>query len=166
MVGLALRYFRLISACSSSAPPAPTPPPITPLPAQVRHQISLPAQAGWVKTAISLTAGQLVAIRAQGAVILIDGGGPIAPAGTAEGCTKARAEAQAGMRFTLDCLLDQAPYGALIGRIGDTGAPFVIGAAAQLIAPASGELELAVNDCCALDDNQSTFTVLVKVYGR
>lgn len=56
------------------------------------------------------------------------------------------------------CLVEGAPYGALVGRIGTT--TFVIGDASSFVAPASGELELAVNDAAEwLFDNSGGYTV-------
>lgn len=59
------------------------------------------------------------------------------------------------------CALDDAPYGALIGRVGPSGAPFLIGGASSFIPPDSGRLYLVVNDNLGFySDNLAGFTVL------
>jgi hypothetical protein len=61
----------------------------------------------------------------------------------------------------LPCNLDGAPYGALIGQVG--GSAFLIGDAGSFIAPASGELQLGVNDDLIYHyDNLAGFTVQFK----
>jgi hypothetical protein len=57
--------------------------------------------------------------------------------------------------------LDDAPYGALIGRVGPAGQPFLIGDASSFTSPASDNLYLAVNDNLRFyNDNLSGFTVI------
>jgi hypothetical protein len=58
------------------------------------------------------------------------------------------------------CGLDDAPYGALIGRVGPSGEPFLIGGASSFIAPATGNLFLIVNDNLGFySDNGKGFTI-------
>ncbi len=57
--------------------------------------------------------------------------------------------------------LENAPVGALIGRVGLRGQPFLIGAGENgIVMPASGRLFLAVNDD-GHDDNSGAFRVAV-----
>ncbi len=57
--------------------------------------------------------------------------------------------------------LETAPVGALIGKVGPRGRPFLIGAGGHDTAiPASGRLYLGVNDD-GLDDNSGAFRVVV-----
>ncbi len=61
------------------------------------------------------------------------------------------------------CALDDAPYGALVGRVGVDGTAFLIGDAQHFQAPATGDLFLAVNDNLAYyDDNRGGFTIIVR----
>jgi len=60
------------------------------------------------------------------------------------------------------CALDDAPYGALVGRVGPSGDPFLIGGASSFASPASGYLYLVVNDNLGFySDNLAGFTVLL-----
>ena len=62
------------------------------------------------------------------------------------------------------CLVESAPYGALVGRIGTR--TFVIGGASSFTAPATGALELAVNDAAEwLFDNSGGYTVALSEEG-
>ncbi|UZD95596.1 GMC family oxidoreductase [Pseudomonas corrugata] len=64
--------------------------------------------------------------------------------------------------------LSGAAEGALIGRVGDSGTPFLIGDLAQIPAGQSGELQLCINDDlmgrygAGLSDNQGALTVGVE----
>ncbi|AOE63235.1 GMC family oxidoreductase [Pseudomonas corrugata] len=64
--------------------------------------------------------------------------------------------------------LPGAAEGALIGRVGDSGTPFLIGDLAQIPAGQSGELQLCINDDlmgrygAGLSDNQGALTVGVE----
>lgn len=129
-------------------------------PAPRTQLLTVPADAGWVETGANIELGDRLVIAAEGTVVLIDGGGPITPVGGSIRCDRDEAEARSGMTFALECLLDSAPFGALIGRIGD-GSPFLVGSAADVTADRGGPLLLAVNDCCSLEDNSGALTVQV-----
>ena len=64
--------------------------------------------------------------------------------------------------------LPGANEGALIGRIGSNGAPFLIGAQGQLPHGQKGELQLCINDDldgrygAGLSDNQGSLSVEVR----
>jgi hypothetical protein len=58
----------------------------------------------------------------------------------------------------------QAPCLALIGKIGPNGAPFFVGSTLNLVAPASGELFLGVNDW-NLSDNAGGWVAMVSQPG-
>jgi hypothetical protein len=61
------------------------------------------------------------------------------------------------------CALFNAPFGALIGKIGAGGSWFLIGDSGSFITPSSGRLYLAVNDFIGTyGDNLGGFTVLFK----
>jgi hypothetical protein len=59
------------------------------------------------------------------------------------------------------CALDDAPYGALVGRVDPSGEPFLIGDASSFTSPATGTLYLTANDNLgSYWDNLAGFTVL------
>jgi hypothetical protein len=61
------------------------------------------------------------------------------------------------------CALYNAPFGALIGKIGAGGSWFLIGDSGSFVAGSSGQLYLAVNDFVGeYGDNLGGFTVLFK----
>lgn len=67
--------------------------------------------------------------------------------------------------------LPGASEGALIGRVGSAGTPFLIGDLAQIPAGQQGELQLCINDDLdgrygvGLKDNQGALTVRVEFGG-
>ena len=103
-------------------------------------QVVVAGNAGWVATGIEAQTGDTFNIRADGQVITFfppRGGSHSGPDGQAGTCTSANG---------FVCAVEDAPWGALIGRFGD-GEPFVIGAReSKVTANESGELLLAVND--------------------
>jgi hypothetical protein len=99
--------------------------------------VRLPADAGWTAGGIVVSAGVPINITATGQAIT-------AP-------LKDYPDARSGPDGQItncwdSCALDGAPYGALIGRIGLHGEPFVIGSSLVLNPASGGMLYLAVND--------------------
>lgn len=134
--------------------------------------ITVLGRAGWVGTGLQVTAGQTVELRSLGSVhtapipdFHVPGEFKSAsgPAGQTDGdlC----GDVTAGfppelLEQTGPCAFDDASFGELIGRLGDT--TFAIGDATSFVAPASGELELAANDLVlTYGDNKGAFTVLL-----
>lgn len=60
-----------------------------------------------------------------------------------------------------ECLLNAAPYTALVARIGE-GIPFLVGSKGDFIANDAGELQFAINDRIH-HDNRGAFSVTVVV---
>jgi hypothetical protein len=58
--------------------------------------------------------------------------------------------------------LPGARVGALIGRFGEDGAPFLIGAGGTFPVDQSGELFLRINDNFGMSDNEGGFTVIIR----
>jgi hypothetical protein len=58
--------------------------------------------------------------------------------------------------------LPGARVGALIGRFGEDGAPFLIGAGGTFPVDQSGELSLRINDNFGMGDNEGGFTVIIR----
>ena len=125
--------------------PAPEPPAQSP-------QIIVSGRERWTPTGIRVRAGQGMYFRASGAVRLsADPNDEATPTGAKSGRT-APAAPVAG-----------APVGALIGRIGTDGRPFLIGDQTEVTMPATGLLHLSVNDDY-LVDNAGEF--LVRLWPR
>jgi hypothetical protein len=130
-------------------------------------------RAGWVSTGISLTVGDQLSIHALGSThtapipdfhvpgVFKSASGP-AGQDTSATC----GEVTAGfppdlLEITGPCALDDAYFGELIGRIGDS--VFRIGDASSITAPATGTLELAANDLVlTYFDNAGAFTVIAR----
>jgi hypothetical protein len=93
-----------------------------------------PGLAGmWQATGVTIAAGQAVTVTASGT--------------WSAGSGAVSADGRAGETLVgPNCPLAGAVAGALIGRIGPTGTPFLIGASRSWTAAASGELYLAPND--------------------
>jgi hypothetical protein len=122
------------------------------------------ADAEWTSTGISVVAGQIYSTEAIGkAFTTMPNNATFRPTpGTGTGrqgesgpegqiyiCTSAPG---------FECALDGAPFGQLVGRVGSQA--FSIGDSGTFTAPASGTLELAVNDFLGYySDNSGGFTV-------
>jgi hypothetical protein len=124
--------------------PAPTPERREP---RVRT-FDVDARARWVFSGFTVSTGDTLVVTVEGSVQLSDEGTDTA---TAAGSRIGRHAPGAPMPGEL--------AGALIGRIGNS-APFGVGDQIQIIAPASGELYLGVNDD-VLADNRGRFRVRI-----
>jgi hypothetical protein len=101
----------------------------------------------WTLTGIRVLANQTMNVQASGTIGLsTDPNDEATPAGAKSGRTAPAA------------LVTGAPAGALIGRIGTNGQPFLIGDQTEVTMPATGLLYLSVNDGY-LDDNNGEFRV-------
>ena len=121
--------------------------------------VRVPAGAEWVNTGILVAQGQAVYLDTQGVAITAPlkwyPGAISGPDGQVWnlGCGEYQGAPP-------PCALDHAPYGALVGRVGQYGDPFMIGGASSVTPPASGTLYLAVNDNLgSYSDNLAGFTV-------
>ncbi|HET7088844.1 MAG TPA: hypothetical protein VFL17_09355, partial [Anaerolineae bacterium] len=126
----------------------------------VAAPVRIPADVEWVSTGISVEAGQTVYLRTRGVAIT-------APLAT----YPAALSGPDGQVWNLGCgqyegapppcAMDDAYYGALVGRVGPSGDPFLIGGASSFTSPADGFLYLTVNDNLGFySDNLAGFTVL------
>ncbi len=106
--------------------------------------VTVGGSKGFVKAHVKVTAGQVLHVRATGRVTFLKGvqSDPNGYPARYSGC------GGPGM------------CGTLIGRIDDAGAPFLLGSAGVVSAPAAGELELSVNDY-DWSDNGGSFSVTV-----
>jgi arylsulfatase A-like enzyme len=128
------------------------------------RNLLVPGNAGLVDAGLWLTAGQTVVIQAGGEIQFCTPGPErpaarcrVGPAGTFFFDDEA-----IGRAFPLPAAgAGPAPCYALIGKIGEEGAPFYVGPRMSLAAPQSGRLYLGVNDY-ELADNAGHFTVAVE----
>jgi PKD repeat protein len=127
-------------------------PPCTPTTAAVLAQPSPQTLATmWQGTGASITAGQTVTITVAGSQTWVNGGQSYTAAGNPNDVTSGANVPMPG-----------APRMALVGRIGTTGAPFLIGTSLQITAQATGQLFLAPNDdWYLLWDNSGSLSVSI-----
>jgi hypothetical protein len=129
--------------------------------------------AGWVSTGITVESGQRLAIQAKGSVhtasipefhvpgVFKSASGPDGQVGAALCGDVTRTFSKEVLAQTGACALDTAYFGELIGRVGRK--TFRIGAASEIVVPASGTLELAANDLTLTYwDNTGAFTVVFR----
>ncbi len=127
-------------------------------PAQAATQpVWVAADAGWVQTGVTVIAGETVDIVSVGVALTANRsqyfGSISGPAGQPYICNPPPA----------DCAINGVAFGALVGKVGTGGEPFLIGASSSFTAPASGLLYLAVNDYqIYLSDNNGGYLVLFK----
>lgn len=119
------------------------------------------AGSGWMPVGITLPAERVVAIQAEGSLTLADTP-PVSAEGAAYTCGQHLATLQANERGDKDCLLPDAPYGALIGRV-DAGKPFLVGEFGAIVLRKAGALSLTLNTCCDDEATLGSFAVHVSV---
>lgn len=112
--------------------------------------VTVDAKRAFTDTGIDIAAGDRVTISATG-TIFHDPTGSTGPTGVAE-----RRDLR---QYNV---LDSENHGALIGRIGESGAPFAVGSDFSSAALAPGRLFLGINDR-GLDNNSGAFTATVTV---
>jgi hypothetical protein len=122
----------------------------TPSTPSVAGAITVQANQAWTSTGITVRRGQTLTLTTTGDVQLSEDVNDLADANGHKG----------GRKPTANGTMNQVLAGALIGRIGN-GAPFGIGKATTITAPASGVLFLGVNDDQHAD-NKGNFQVIVR----
>lgn len=136
--------------------PRPTPRP-TNTPETKEFTVNVPANASWFDTGIQIHKGQTILFTASGAISTWTGN-PEADSPSPNGD-----DSPCQMADNSNCLLNGAPYGALIGKLGN-GEPFLIGSSLGLKASEDGTLQLAVNDnLIYYDDNSGSYVVTIKL---
>lgn len=117
----------------------------------------LSADSGWVDSGFFVEAGQELTISAHGQVLTarinIFGPGSVSgPNGQDAVCPN--------YEGAPPCAMENAPYGALVGKIGEDGEPFLIGSHYTFTAMTSDYLYLAVNDLLPYyEDNHGNYMV-------
>jgi hypothetical protein len=122
--------------------------------------VTVPGNQAWTPTGTLVNAGDEVTITATGGVAMSSGSAPMSPAGDPRSCLIA-ANGPYGWRASPfpDVNL---PCWSLIGKIGENGRAFFVGANRGLRATSSGQLYLGVNDN-ALGDNSGNWVATINV---
>jgi hypothetical protein len=123
---------------TTTSPPARTQP------------VTVDARKAWTDTGVDLASGDRVSVSATG-TIFHDASGTTGPNGVAE-----RLDLQ---QFNV---LKGENHAGLIGRIGDSGTPFVVGSDFASTNLAPGRLFLGINDV-GVDNNSGAFSAVVTV---
>ena len=134
--------------CSTAA--ASAEPDFFPAPA-VDRQVLVRGTSAGTRTGVTVAPGDQMRFSATGLV------NTLPPFTDSEGGPNGN-----GNPCTLDCLVPDADFGALIGKIGDGGPGFVIGQQSNRTADRSGEVILAVNDSIFFD-NEGQYQVSIHV---
>jgi hypothetical protein len=120
--------------------------------------VSVPASIEWVDSGIDVSIGDLINLETHGLAIT----GPL------DEYPEAKSFSEGQITTCVDgavpgmvCVLNGAPFGALIGKIGSD--VFLIGSAGSFTASSIGRLYLTVNDFSGTySDNLGRFTVVFK----
>ncbi len=113
-------------------------------PAGQAVSVTVPANQPWTDTGIYVRSGERVQFNASGRIRWSPDLPPVGPEGGGS---------------TPGSPVENAPGGALIGRVGNS-APFVVASGQIMTMPASGELMLGINDT-GLSDNTGNFQVQI-----
>jgi hypothetical protein len=129
-------------------------------PSQQAAHFRLEADAGWAATGFFVEEGQEVTLTAHGRALtapinLFGPGsisGPNGQVGQFAICPN--------FENSPPCAMEDAPFGALVGKIGEDGEPFFVGSDLTFTAATSGQIYLAVNDLLPFyDDNHGNYMV-------
>jgi hypothetical protein len=125
-------------------------------------EVVVPGNQPWTASGVPIQVGETVTISATGGVSFSAGSKPSAPAGDLPDCLTV-ANGPYGWRAS-PFVANALPCSSLLGRIGETGAIFYVGAGTTFKAGASGQLYFGVNDN-SFGDNSGHWTVEVSVSG-
>jgi hypothetical protein len=148
------------TAIAPTLTPTPTPT-STPIPLLTTttgiFTVPVPAAVEWLDTGIWVTAGQSLGFSTFGSINLW-GGTPEATVGDPDGRIDGLCPSVANQS---DCLINDTPYGKLVGKIGDNE-PFEVGDHLETSAPTDGILYLAANDNASyFNDNSGVYEVTI-----
>ena len=120
-----------------------------------QQSVTVEATVAWTDTDIDLEGGEVVMITASGAID-DNVGSPDTTWGAGGRPDSLNAPAS---------IIGCAPHVILLGRVGETGAPFVVGASHAAPAPLAGRLYLGLNDM-VLDDEGGKLATSVSLIER
>jgi hypothetical protein len=119
------------------------------------------SSSSWLGTGIVLPSGASVTVSASGDGTCHAGGASDCPVGNPNGAGFTCANSPFG-NFSSGPAGPDFPYGALAGRVGDTGVPFLVGTGRTVTGP--GQLFFVFNDCnppLGYSDNAGGYTITV-----
>lgn len=116
----------------------------------VTREVTVPGNVAWTDTGLDVQAGQRLEVNAAGEL-----------AANPENRTSPDGFANKP-EWRKYNVLAEAPHMALIGRVGASGQPFLVGAAFRGPAPAAGRLYLGINDR-DVGNNAGAFKATVRV---
>jgi hypothetical protein len=137
------------------------------------RSVQVDATAGWVSTGIEVSGGDELSVQTVGFAVTapipdflipgvaISGSGPAGQ--SFQGFTCGDIEPNVDPEIVGECPVDDAYFGELVGRVGET--TFAIGETDTIVIPdgATGTLELAVNDfTLTYFDNHGSFNVIFR----
>jgi hypothetical protein len=132
-----------------------------PAPEQAASQIVLPANALWLPTRINVRAGATLRISAQG---IWSATTPVQSVTAVLRDTEATANGYDNMPAGRGAPMPNVNRAALIGRIGENGAPFLIGAAYRGRADADGMVFVTMNEPAnEMANNQGRLAISITV---
>lgn len=111
--------------------------------------VSVPGTQFWTDSGVDVATADRVGITATGIVF-------------SGGSDSAGPDGAANPDFRVSNVVMDANHAGLIGRVGESGAPFNVGSESSFPASATGRLYLGINDK-GLDNNRGAFTVTVEV---
>jgi BON domain len=114
----------------------------------------------WTQTGIYLQRGDVVIVSASGGISFSASSAPTGPAGDLPDCYTV-ANGPYGWR-ALPYVANQLPCTSLLGKVGENGTIFYIGAETAFRAATTGQFLLGVNDN-NFGDNSGSWTAIVKV---
>jgi hypothetical protein len=118
--------------------------------AEPPRSIPVPATEVWTDSGIELATGDTVKFDAYGGIVHSEDGPLLSPEGDPN--LRGHPSNVAG--------LEDANHAALIGRIGEEGAPFVVGRRYEMTVESEGRLYLGINDI-GVDNNDGEFVAIV-----
>ncbi|MBW1896270.1 MAG: hypothetical protein JRI47_04365 [Deltaproteobacteria bacterium] len=95
----------------------------------------------WIDTGFDLKAAQTVQVKAEGAVFINED-----TVSTPNGVDDPKVNAFTKLLWRTKNVMYDAAHGALIGKIGEEGKPFLVGEESTFTAESPGRLYLGVND--------------------
>ena len=116
------------------------------------EQRIVPGTVAWTDTEIDVHSGDLIAIEASGEIQHAPEGAAVGPDGDLDPNLRA---------FNVPELPD-TNHAALIGRIGDAGPPFLVGAILEASADRDGRLFLGINDA-GVHNNAGAYDAVITV---
>ncbi len=113
--------------------------------------VSVPGDRSWTDTGMEVGVGDVVTVRSSGEIVHDTAlPNPVGPDGDVESELR-----------QFNVIID-VNHAALIGRVGDEGVPFLVGASSQFTADHSGILYLGINDV-GVQNNTGSFTSVITI---